>query len=170
MAPTTNAAPVTDILGQFDNRRASLIPLLQQIQASCCYLPEDALRQLACKLQVPLVDVYHIATFYRCFSLVPRGKHLVQVCEGTACHVRGSDRVFERMRLESGAGFGGTSPDGMFTVESVRCLGCCGLAPVVRVDRDTYARVELGKIRRILNKYRVSGRENSLPRARGVPA
>jgi NADH-quinone oxidoreductase subunit E len=145
---------VAELLAQFDDRRSNLIAILQEIQARHFYLPEEALRRVARKLQVPLPEVYQVATFYRCFSLQPRGKHLVQVCQGTACHVRGSQRMMERIQLESGAGPSGTSDDMQFTVESVRCLGCCGLAPVVRVDKDTYAHMELGKIKRTLSKYR----------------
>ena len=155
MTPTEKELVVADILGHFDDRRANLIPLLQDIQAKFYYLPEDALRRVARKLQVPLSDVYQVATFYRCFSLKPRGKHLVQVCQGTACHVRGSARLKERIETVAHIGAGShTSPDGQFTVESVRCLGCCGLAPVVRVDKDTYAHLELGRIKGVLNKYR----------------
>ncbi len=149
-------AVVADILGQFDDRRENLLALLQEIQATFFYLPEDALRRVARKLQVSLADVYQVATFYHCFSLKPRGKHLVQVCQGTACHVRGSERILERVQSETGAGLAGTSPDRQFTVESVRCLGCCGLAPVARVDKDTYAHLEIGKVKKILRKYQAA--------------
>lgn len=150
----TEETVVADILSQFDDRRENLLALLQEIQATYFYLPEEALRRVARKLQVPLADVYQVATFYHCFSLKPRGKHLVQVCQGTACHVRGSERILERVQTETGAGLAGTSPDRQFTVESVRCLGCCGLAPVARVDKDTYAHLEIGKVKKMLHKYR----------------
>jgi NADH-quinone oxidoreductase subunit E len=143
-----------ELLGHFDDRRANLIPILQEIQARRFYLPEDALRRVANKLHLRYSEVYQVATFYRCFSLKPRGKHLVQVCMGTACHVRGGARVYERAQTETNAGPSGTSPDMQFTVEPVRCLGCCGLAPVMRVDKDTYAHLEQGKVKGILNKYR----------------
>ncbi len=142
------------ILGNFDDRRANLIPVLQEIQAKYFYLPEEVLRRVAKKLRVPLPEVYQVATFYRCFSLKPRGKHHVQVCLGTACHVRGGERVLDRAIIESGAGPSGTSPDMQFTVEPVRCLGCCGLAPVVRVDKDTYAHLDQAKVKGVLNRYR----------------
>ncbi len=143
-----------ELLAQFDDRRANLIPLLQEIQARHYYLPEEALRRVARKLQLSFAEVYQVATFYRCFSLKPRGKHLVQVCLGTACHVRGGDLVLERTQTETNAGPSGTSPDMQFTVEPVRCLGCCGLAPVMRVDKDTYAHLEQGKVKGVINKYR----------------
>ncbi len=142
------------LLDQFANERANLIPLLQEIQATFSYLPEEALRRVARKLQIPVTEVYQVATFYRCFSLQPRGRHLVQVCLGTACHVRGGDLVLERAQTETGAGLAGTSPDLEFTVEPVRCLGCCGLAPVMRVDRDTFAHLEQAKVRGVINRYR----------------
>lgn len=145
---------VTELLTQFDDRRSNLIPILQEIQARHFYLPEEVLRRVSRKLQVPLPEVYQVATFYRCFSLKPRGKHLVQVCQGTACHVRGSERILERIHTEAKVGPSGTSDDRQFTVESVRCLGCCGLAPVIRVDKDTYAHLELGKVKGVLKRYR----------------
>ena len=152
MASETEVA--AELLGQFDDRRANLIPILQEIQAKHYYLPEEALRRVARKLHLSFSEVYQIATFYRCFSLKPRGKHLVQVCLGTACHVRGGARVFERAQTETNVGPSGTSPDMQFTVEPVRCLGCCGLAPVMRVDKDTYAHLEQGKVKGVLSKYR----------------
>ncbi|MFB3813113.1 MAG: NAD(P)H-dependent oxidoreductase subunit E [Terriglobales bacterium] len=156
MTHSENEVIVADILGQFDDRRENLLAILQDIQATFFYLPEDALRRVARKLQVSLADVYQVATFYHCFSLKPRGKHLVQVCQGTACHVRGSERILKRVQTETGAGLAGTSPDMQFTVESVRCLGCCGLAPVARVDKDTYAHLEIGKVKNMLRKYRAA--------------
>ncbi len=150
----TETEVTSDLLDQFDDRRANLIPILQEIQAHHYYLPEEALRRVARKLHMRPSEVYQVATFYRCFSLKPRGKHLVQVCLGTACHVRGGELVYERAQTETQAGPSGTSPDMQFTVEPVRCLGCCGLAPVMRVGKDTYAHLEQGKVKGVLNKYR----------------
>jgi len=152
--PEMEAQDVKPLLEQFADERANLIPILQEIQATFSYLPAEALRRVARKLHVPVTEVYQVATFYRCFSLQPRGRHVVQVCLGTACHVRGGDLVLERAQTESGTGLTGTSPDMEFTVEPVRCLGCCGLAPVMRVDRDTFAHLEQAKVRGILNRYR----------------
>ena len=152
--PEMEAQDVKPLLQQFADDRANLIPILQEIQATFFYLPEQALRRVARKLRIPITEVYQVATFYRCFSLQPRGRHLVQVCLGTACHVQGGDLVLERTQTECGVGPSGTSPDMEFTVEPVRCLGCCGLAPVMRVDRDTFAHLEQAKVRGILNRYR----------------
>lgn len=152
--PHVDAANLDEVLGRFPNARDNLIAILQEIQAKFYYLPADALREAARKLGIPLADVYQVATFYRCFSLTPRGKHRVQVCLGTACHVRGAQRVLDRVQTETGVAPSGTSADMEFTVEPVRCLGCCALAPVIRVDRDTYAHLEQGKVRGVVNRYR----------------
>jgi len=149
------------ILEQFEDARGNLIPILQEVQSHFYYLPEEILRRIARKLHVPAAQIYQVATFYRCFSLKPRGKHLVQVCIGTACHVRGGQRILERVETETGAGASGTSPDFEFTVEPVRCLGCCALAPVMRVDRDTVAHLEIGKVRGVVNRYRPKARKET---------
>jgi len=155
MATTQVGQPqVEQLLAGFEDRRANLIPLLQEIQATYFYLPEDVLRRISRKLRVPLTEVYQVATFYRCFSLKPRGKHLIQVCLGTACHVRGGERILDRVRIETNTVAATTSADFQFTVESVRCLGCCGLAPVMRVDRDTFAHLEQAKLKGIVKRYR----------------
>jgi len=152
------SATLDEAFAQFDDKRENLIPILQAVQATYSYLPEDILRHVARKLRVPLPQVYQVATFYRCFSLKPRGKHVVQVCLGTACHVRGGTRILERVGTETGVAGLGTSADLEFVVETVRCLGCCGLAPVMRVDRDIYATLEQSKVKRVLDRYRAGGR------------
>jgi NADH:ubiquinone oxidoreductase subunit E len=157
---TVESATIDETLEQYDERRANLIPILQEIQATYSYLPEDLLRRVSRKLHVPLSDVYQVATFYHCFSLKPRGKHVVQVCLGTACHVRGGPKILERVSTETGTVGLGTSPDMEFVVETVRCLGCCGLAPVMRVDRDVYPALEQSKVKTLLNRYR-SGRKRA---------
>jgi NADH:ubiquinone oxidoreductase subunit E len=152
--PQSPEEAVQAALNPFDHRRANLIPLLQEVQARFCYLPQDVLRRIAAKLQLPLAEVYQVATFYRCFSLVPRGKHVVQVCLGTACHVRGAPRVLDRMLRDLKLAAPGTSEDFQFTVETVRCIGCCGLAPVVRVDANTHPHMTQTKAPAMLRKYR----------------
>jgi len=143
-----------EILGRFNGNQADLIPLLQQVQFTFYYLPEEVLRRVSAKLQVPMKDVYHVATFYNCFSLEPVGRHLVQVCLGTACHVRGAPRVLDRMLLDLKLPAPGTTPDCEFTVRTVRCIGCCGLAPALRVDSSTHARMTQAKVPGMLKKYR----------------
>ena len=145
---------IEPLLGQFEDRRTDLIPILQGVQDTFSYLPQEVLRKIARKLRVPLTDVYQVATFYRCFSLVPRGKHVVQVCLGTACHVRGAPRVLDRILRDLKLAGPGTTLDLQFTIETVRCIGCCGLAPVARVDNtNTHPHLTQAKVPGLLRKY-----------------
>ncbi len=132
----------------------NLIPVLQDIQSKFHYLPEGALRAVSRRFQIPLPRVFHVATFYNCFSLEPRGHHHVQVCLGTACHVRGGQRVLEKVLRELNLPASGTTSDFEFTVEPVRCLGCCALAPVMRVDQRTYGHLQQSRVPRVLKGYR----------------
>jgi NADH:ubiquinone oxidoreductase subunit E len=149
------------ILGQFDNQRANLIAILQDVQAQFYYLPQEVLARVARKLRIPLTQVYQVATFYRCFSLVPRGRHQVQVCLGTACHVRGAPRVLDRILTDLKLAHPGTTRDRQFTLLTVRCVGCCGLAPVVRIDNNTHPHLTQAKVRGMLNKYRLKPHEQA---------
>lgn len=151
--PTIESEQIESVLGQFEDQRASLIPILQEVQAHYYYLPQEVLRRVARKLRVPLTDVYQVATFYRCFSLTPRGKYVVQVCLGTACHVRGAPRVLDRMLRDLKLAHPGTTEDFQFTVETVRCVGCCGLAPVIRVNSNTHPNLTQAKVPGLLRKY-----------------
>ncbi len=149
----TQTAQVNELLAQFEQRRSSLIPVLQEVQNQYRYLPQPVLRQISEKLNVPITDVYHVATFYNCFSLEPVGRNLVQVCLGTACHVRGAPRVLDRILTDLKLSQPGTTKDVEFTVRSVRCIGCCGLAPVVRVNDNTHPHMTQAKVKGMLNKY-----------------
>ncbi len=154
MATTQNdPQQVERLLDGFEDRRSNLIAILQEVQATYYYLPEHILRRVARKLRIPMTEVYQVATFYRCFSLKPRGKHLLQVCLGTACHVRGAPRVLDRVLTELKLPNPGTTEDKEFTVLAVRCIGCCGLAPVVRVDANTHPHLTQAKVRGLLKKY-----------------
>ncbi len=164
--PQVESETVEAALRQFDDRRTNLIPILQQVQAAYSYLPRDVLRRIAQKLRVPLPEVYQVATFYRSFSLVPLGKHLVQVCLGTACHVRGAPSVLDRMLRDLKLLNPGTTGDLQFTVETVRCIGCCGLAPVARVDANTHPHLTQTKVPGLLKKYRRA--DQAAPAAVGV--
>jgi NADH-quinone oxidoreductase subunit E len=145
---------VFKIVKKYQSSRTALIAVLQDIQEKYNWLPPDALKCVSQELDVPLIDVYSVATFYRAFSLTPRGKHLVTVCLGTACHVRGApgvlDRITERLKIESGC----TTPDGQFTLETVNCLGACALAPIVVVDGKYYGKTTVKKTNTILDKYK----------------
>lgn len=150
----SEAPSVEQILRGRLARADSLIPVLQEIQDQLHYLPEPALREVARRLDVPLTEVFHVATFYNCFTLEPVGRHLVQVCLGTACHVRGAPRVLDRLLRELKLGAPGTTNDFDFTLRPVRCVGCCGLAPVVRVDANTHPHLTQAKVPGLLKKYR----------------
>jgi NADH:ubiquinone oxidoreductase subunit E len=165
--PQVDNATIDEALDQYDERRANLIPILQSIQATYSYLPEDLLRRVSRKLRVPLSDVYQVATFYRCFSLTPVGRHVIQVCLGTACHVRGAPRVLDRMLRDLKLPAPGTTHDLNFTVDTVRCIGCCGLAPVARVDRTVHPHLTQTKVPGLLKKYRRQVEPGVAERARG---
>lgn len=152
--PQVELEKVEPLLEQYEPERINLIPILQEVQETYRYLPQEVLRKISQKLRVPLTEVYQVATFYRCFSLTPRGKHVIQVCLGTACHVRGAPRVLDRILLDLKMAGPGTSNDLQFTVETVRCIGCCGLAPVARVDnKNTHPHLTQAKVAGLLKKY-----------------
>jgi len=142
-----------EIISQSKKRRESLIEVLQDIQAEYNYLPKEVLNQISQELQIPLSQVLRVATFYAAFSLKPRGRHLINVCLGTACHVRGGGRILEKLERDLRIKSGETSLDLKFSLETVRCIGCCSLAPVIRIDEDTHGRLKQDKIPRILKKY-----------------
>lgn len=133
--------------------RASVISVLQDINAHYRYLPENVLRHTARALDIPLSRVYSIATFYNSFSLVPRGKYVVRVCTGTACHVKGSHQILQSLERMLKISSGGTTENKMFSLEDVRCLGCCGLAPVITINEDLYGSVTQTKLPKIFKRY-----------------
>ena len=133
-----------------------LITILQEIQDLYDYLPAWALRYVSEKLDVPLIRVYGVASFYDAFHLTPRGKHLVRICLGTACYLRGSARVLETLERALGIDEGETTPDLEFSLQAVRCLGACALAPVMTVDDQYFAKMTSRKVSRVLNQ--VQGR------------
>ena len=156
--PQVDLQEVEPLLDQFEDHRTNLIPILQQVQETYRYLPQQVLRRVSRKLRVPLTDIYQVATFYRCFSLVPRGRHVIQVCLGTACHVRGAPRVLDRILRDLKMAGPGTTQDMQFTVETVRCIGCCGLAPVARVDNtNTHPHLTQARVAGLLKKYAPKG-------------
>src|SRR5512136_215589 len=144
---------VFEIIENHGYQKASLIGILQDIQAKMNYLPRKALIQVAKSLDVPLTSIYEVATFYKAFSLEPKGRHTIQVCLGTACHVRGGARVLDylenRLEVKSGA----TTKDLVFTLESVNCLGACALGPMMVIDKKYHGKINTNKIEPILKKY-----------------
>lgn len=133
---------ISGILDRFNNDPAKLIPILQAVQEEYRYLPEEALEFVASSLRLPPARVYGVATFYAHFALAPKGKHVVRLCDGTACHVKGSIPILEAMRKRLGLSEAKpTTDDMLFTVETVSCLGACGLAPAVIIDEEVYGQV-----------------------------
>jgi NADH-quinone oxidoreductase subunit E len=151
-------AQVDAIIDKHGADRRALISLLLNIQDEFYYLPQEALERVAEKMDVPAVQVYQVARFYKAFSLQPRGKHLVTVCLGTACHVRGGERLVEQLGRLLQVAPGKTTEDRLFTLQAVNCLGCCALGPVMVVDGTYYGKMSATKIEKILNKYR-NGKE-----------
>ena len=142
-----------EILAGHEAQRAAVISILQDINARYRYLPEDMIRHVARALNMPLSQVYSLATFYNTFSLTPRGKYVVRVCMGTACHVKGGRRILQALERTLEIPAGGTTEDRNFSLEEVRCLGCCGLAPVVTINEDLYGSVTQAKLPKILERY-----------------
>jgi len=142
------------IIERFQGKPEQLISALLAVQRYCGYLPENVMRALAKELRVPLSKVYGVATFYSQFRLRPRGRHLVSVCLGTACQVRGGERIYRRVKRELGVKLGGTTPDGRFTLETVSCVGACGMAPVVIIDEDTHGRLTSEKTIKVIQQYK----------------
>jgi NADH:ubiquinone oxidoreductase subunit E len=149
-----NPANFDGISEKLIEEQESLIAILENIQAKYGYLPEDALRKVAEETGRSLVDIYGVATFYRAFSLTPRGKHLVSVCLGTACHVRGGPTIAKEITKQLGIRAGQTTPDKEFTFETVNCLGACALGPVVVVDGHYFPSVKTSQVKDILEKSR----------------
>jgi NADH:ubiquinone oxidoreductase subunit E len=141
---------VREIVERHEGERGDLISILEEIQGKYSYLPEEALRVVADTTGRPLVDVYGVATFYKWFSLKPRGKHLVSCCVGTACHVRGAPKVAEALRKDLGVGAGETTPDREFTLETVNCLGACALGPIVVADGHYFPNTTSAQVKSIL--------------------
>ncbi len=141
------------ILRRHEYRNSSLIAILQDIQAEYNYLPKGALKKVAEGIDIPFSRVYSAATFFKAFSLKPRGKHLITVCLGTACHVRGGPKIVEQIGRILGVGPGDTTKDQKFTLETVNCLGCCAIGPIMVVDGKYFGEVTPAKIDSILKKY-----------------
>ncbi len=152
---------ILEIVGRHDADCGGIIAILEEIQTAHGYLPETVLRIVAEATDRSLVDLYGVATFYRSFSLQPRGKHHLCVCLGTACHVRGGPMVVEELERQLGIRAGETSPDGEFTLETVNCLGACALGPIVVADGVYHSKVDGAKARRLLRKLQAQPKEQA---------
>jgi len=142
------------IIEKFRVEPGGIIPLLEEAQDLLGYLPINIQKQISDKTNIPLSRIYGIVTFYSVFTMTPRGKHTVKVCLGTACYVRGGKKNAKIIERELGVKPGETTTDRKFTYETVRCLGACGLAPVIVVDEEVYGRVKPSKVKEILEKYK----------------
>ena len=146
-------ATLDAIIEKHKGRPGGLIPLLEEAQELLGFLPAPVQRRVGRVLNIPLSHIYGVITFYSFFTRHPRGKHVVRVCLGTACYVRGGKKIAEKVEKLFGIKEGETTPDRMFTYETVRCLGACGLGPVVVVDDDVHGRVKPNKLKDILEQY-----------------
>ena len=144
---------IDEILEAYKGKKESLILVLEKVQLISGYLPESIQRRVAAALDVPLSRVYGVVTFYSFFTMKPRGKHQIRLCLGTACHVRGAERNYQQIKSTLGIGPGEITDDRMFSLEIVRCLGACGLAPVMTVGDDTHRQVKDIELNQIINRY-----------------
>ena len=147
-------ARLDGVLAEYRDKPGALIPVLQIAQGIFGYLPEVALKRIALGLNKSYSEVAGVVSFYSFFSTVPRDKHLVRVCLGTACYVRGGKRVLDTLKQKLGIDVGETTPDRQFTLEVARCFGACGLAPAIMIDSDVHHRVKPNKIELVLGPYR----------------
>ena len=133
--------------------KGALMPVMHEAQEIYGYLPVEVQTVIAEKLNVPLAEVYGVATFYSQFSLQPKGKHQISVCLGTACYVKGSDKILEILERELKIKCGECTPDGQFSIDSCRCVGACGLAPVMIIDGEVYGKLKDGEVEEILKRH-----------------
>lgn len=145
---------VDKILDKYQRHEGFLVSILQDVQAVFNYLPREALERVSQGVGVPLTQVYSVATFFKAFSLKPRGRHLINVCLGTACHVRGGARVLDKVELELGIKSSETTADDRFTLETVNCVGACALGPMVIIDGQYSGEMTTDKVRPLLEKYK----------------
>jgi NADH:ubiquinone oxidoreductase subunit E len=149
-----NEERLTEILGNYEADQSTIIAVLQDIQAEFGYLPKDAIHTVSKEMNIPLSRVLSLATFFNAFSLKPKGRNPISVCMGTACHVRGAQLILEKLERELSISSGDTTQDGDFSLEEVRCVGCCGLAPVIMVGDEFHGKLTQTKVPGVLKKYK----------------
>ncbi|RLE12712.1 NADH-quinone oxidoreductase subunit NuoE [Candidatus Aerophobetes bacterium] len=145
---------INQIIDRYRDDPGPLISILQEVQATFGYLPKDALSHLSRRLKIPESKIWGVVTFYSQFYLEPRGRNTIKVCLGTACHVKGSDKILDKLRKILGIKEGQTTKDLKFSLETVRCLGTCFLAPVMMINNDYYGRLTPDRVEHIVNQYR----------------
>ena len=144
---------VDEIIGSYPAEEGVLIQLLLDLQSEFNWIPKEAILRISGRLQIPVSQIYRVASFYKAISLKPRGKHIVNVCLGTACHVRGGPRIIDKVEESLNIKAGETTQDMKFTIERVNCLGCCAIGPVVVVDRDYHGKLTPAKVEEVLESY-----------------
>jgi len=145
---------MTKLLNEYRGYKGALIPVLQEAQNIYGYLPKNVLQQISRELDIPFSKVFGVCTFYAQFHLKPRGRNIIRVCLGTACHVRGGEKIFQAAQENLGVGPGGTTEDLRFTLETVACIGACGLSPCMMVNEDTHGRLMPKKVGEVLEGYK----------------
>jgi NADH-quinone oxidoreductase subunit E len=145
---------VKKITAKYGSDPSQIIAMLQDLQSAKRYLPEEDLRELAEALAIPLTRVFRVATFFKAFSLEPKGEHIINVCMGTACHVRGAERILNELERQLGIDRGETTADQKFSLETVNCLGACALGPVVVVDQEYHGDMTPGQVDKLMENYR----------------
>ncbi len=149
-----DSSKIDAIIERYEAKPSAILAILQDIQSGERYLPKDHLEYVAQKMAIPLAQIFRIATFYNALSLKPRGRHKIDVCLGTACHVRGGERILEKFERDLKVSVGETTKDNQFTLESVHCLGCCSLGPVAVVDGSVYGRLTQEKVPELIEEYK----------------
>lgn len=145
---------LAELIDRFQGKRGAMIPVLQSIQNAFGYVPEESFGIIEERIGIPASKSYGVATFYAQFRLNPIGKHLIKACDGTACHVKGSQTILTALKDHLGLKDSTTSQDGFFTLEEVACLGCCSLAPVIMIDDTTYGNLTIERMKQILDDHR----------------
>ena len=144
---------LAEILAEYEGEKGALIPILQKVQEKVGYLPEEAISKVAAFTKMSESEIFGVASFYAQFYFTRRGKHTLKVCLGTACHVRGGERILDEVKRELGVESGETTKDYKFSLERVACFGACALAPVMVIDKNVYGRVTIAKAKDILSEY-----------------
>ena len=150
---TAKTAELESYIAEQKDVQGALIPVMQKAQELFGYLSFETMQLISDRLDVPVAEIYGVATFYALFSLTPKGDNVISVCTGTACYVKGAQAVLDEVKKQLGIESGETTPDGKFSIQDTRCLGCCGLAPVMVINEDVYGRLEPADIKDILAKY-----------------
>lgn len=150
-------AQVEEICNKYDNKPGELINILHEAQSLQGYLPEEMQRIIAAMLDIPVSKVYGVVTFYTFFTMTPKGKYPISVCMGTACYVRGGEKLLEELKRRLGIDVGETTPDGKYSLDCLRCVGACGLAPVVMIGEKVYGRLQAADIKNILDELEQQG-------------